>query len=94
MYLCSKKSCKPAKAKASNKDLIKYYLKRSVKYLKQAMKHLNKRTELMNNIEKKYVHDTYQLIASDFDTTRTYLWQGVKDFLDSIEKNSIILEIG
>ena len=48
----------------------------------------------MNNIEKKYVHDTYQLIASDFDTTRTYLWQGVKVFLDSIEKNSIILEIG
>lgn len=48
----------------------------------------------MNSLEKKYVHDTYQIIASDFDTTRTYLWQGVKDFLESIEKNSIILEIG
>lgn len=48
----------------------------------------------MNSIEKKYVHDTYQVIASDFDTTRTYIWPGVKDFLDSIQKNSIILEIG
>lgn len=48
----------------------------------------------MNYLEEKFVHNTYQLIALDFDTTRTYLWEGVKDFLDSVEKNSIILEIG
>lgn len=47
-----------------------------------------------NNIEKLYVHDTYQIIANTFDLTRAYIWKSVKKFLDTIEKNSIIVEIG
>ena len=43
-------------------------------------------------IEKKYVHDTYQKIAERFSVTRAYLWKGVKDFLDKVETNSIIAE--
>ena len=48
----------------------------------------------MNSIEKEFVHNTYQKIASRFDITRGYLWQSVKDFLDGIEPNSILLEVG
>lgn len=48
----------------------------------------------MNKIEKKYVYDTYKKISHHFDTTRAYLWQSVKDFLEIIPENSIICEIG
>ena len=48
----------------------------------------------MNTIEKKYVYDTYQIISRHFDTTRSYLWKGVKDFLDSIPRYSFIVEVG
>ena len=48
----------------------------------------------MNSIEREFVHNTYQKIANRFDITRGYLWKSVKDFLDSIESNSILLEVG
>ena len=48
----------------------------------------------MEDIERKYVHDTYQIIAQDFSVTRAYLWSSVKKFLGLIEPGSIITEIG
>ena len=48
----------------------------------------------MNSIEKRFVHDTYQKIAKEFSNTRTYIWPTVKQFLDSIESFSVILEVG
>lgn len=48
----------------------------------------------MNSVEAKYVHNTYQIIAEHFNNSRAYLWNSVKDFLDKIPKNSIILEVG
>ncbi len=48
----------------------------------------------MNSIEQEYVHDTYQKIAQHFSNTRAYLWKSVKEFLNRVETNSIILEVG
>ena len=48
----------------------------------------------MDSIEQNYVHDTYQKISKHFDNSRAYLWEGVKTFLDSLEPNSTIVEIG
>lgn len=48
----------------------------------------------MNDLESKYVHNTYQIIAEHFNNSRAYLWKSVKDFLDQVPKNSIILEVG
>jgi len=45
-------------------------------------------------IEREYVYDTYQKIANGFSKTRTYLWKGVKQFLNKVEPYSIIVEIG
>ena len=48
----------------------------------------------MNNIERIYVHDTYQKIAERFNKTRNHVWKGVKDYLDKIDINKFIIEIG
>ena len=48
----------------------------------------------MNATEKKYVYDTYSKIAHTFSNTRSYIWPSVKLFLDTLEPNSIILEVG
>ena len=48
----------------------------------------------MNTLERNYVHNTYQRIYKHFDTSRAYLWKGVREFLDSVRKNSLIVEIG
>ena len=49
----------------------------------------------MDSIEKKFVHDTYQKIAyKRFDITRKYLWKSVKEFLDDLEPNTFLLEVG
>ena len=48
----------------------------------------------MNTTEKRYVHSTYQIIYKHFDNSRAYLWKSVKEFLDIIPPNSIILEVG
>ena len=41
-----------------------------------------------------WLHDTYQKIAQHFSNTRAYLWKSVKEFLNKIESNSVILEVG
>ena len=48
----------------------------------------------MNSIERRYVHDTYQKIYKHFDNSRAYLWKSVKEFLDEVPSNSLIVEIG
>jgi len=45
-------------------------------------------------LEKKYVYNTYQNIAEDFSTSRYKVWDSVKDFLNNIENDSKILEVG
>ena len=39
------------------------------------------------NIEKDNVEKVYDLIAEHFSTTRNYIWNDVKDFIDKIENN-------
>lgn len=50
----------------------------------------------INNIEleNKYVYNTYQNIADDFSSSRYKVWDSVKEFMDSIEVGSKILEVG
>jgi tRNA (uracil-5-)-methyltransferase TRM9 len=45
-------------------------------------------------IENKYVYKTYNEIAKDFDDTRFCRWNSVRLFLDSLEKYSLIADIG
>ena len=48
----------------------------------------------MNALEREYVHNSYQKIATDFSKTRAYLWKSVKEFVRAIPAHSIIAEIG
>lgn len=49
----------------------------------------------MNEIEKTYVLDAYNTIATNFDLTRVYIWKCVKEFVDSfVNKDSFILDAG
>jgi len=45
-------------------------------------------------IERQFVQDTYEIIADRFNITRTYLWKGVKEFLNKVEPYSTVVEIG
>jgi SAM-dependent methyltransferase len=45
-------------------------------------------------IERKYVIETYEKIASQFDDTRYSVWPSVKRFLNSLESNSLLFEAG
>ena len=50
-----------------------------------------------NIFEQKHVHNIYNNIASNFDKTRSYYWNGVKEFIKNInyEKNKItFLDLG
>jgi SAM-dependent methyltransferase len=44
--------------------------------------------------ETDFVLNTYQTISKEFDITRGYVWTCVKDFLNTVEKHSSLLEIG
>ena len=48
----------------------------------------------MNITEKNFVLESYELIASQFDKTRGYLWKGVKEFLIDLKKNSLVFDAG
>ena len=48
----------------------------------------------ISNLETLYVKDTYNIIANEFDNTRSYLWMGVKEFIRSLPKYSTLLECG
>jgi len=44
--------------------------------------------------EKKYVHEVYNNIAKHFDKTRYSIWNKVKQFIDSMSKDSTMADIG
>ena len=48
----------------------------------------------MNSIEKEKVFDSYSNISNDFDITRIRVWPCVRNFMDSLESYSQVLEIG
>ena len=48
----------------------------------------------INNIEEYGVKSIYEEIAPHFNSSRTYIWQWVKDIMKEIPKNSIICDIG
>ena len=45
-------------------------------------------------IEQKYVHETYELIAARFSKTRTQIWSSVQRFLDSLPPYTVVADIG
>ena len=44
--------------------------------------------------EKNLVHNTYDQIANKFNLTRLYIWPCVKTFLNSLNNNDLIADIG
>uniref|UniRef100_A0A915ID56 Methyltransferase type 11 domain-containing protein n=1 Tax=Romanomermis culicivorax TaxID=13658 RepID=A0A915ID56_ROMCU len=54
----------------------------------------NKVMENASAIEEKFVHEVYDQIAPHFDKTRIRQWKGVKEFLDSVSTNSLLLDVG
>lgn len=45
-------------------------------------------------MEDKYVRSIYNKIGEYFNKTRSYLWDGIKNFIESVETSSIILDVG
>jgi SAM-dependent methyltransferase len=45
-------------------------------------------------MEKIYVEDVYNEIADDFDRTRYFPWPSVVNFINSLEKDSSVLDAG
>lgn len=45
-------------------------------------------------MEEEYVKNVYQQFASHFDETRVAFWDGVKLFLDTLPKYTVICDIG
>lgn len=49
----------------------------------------------MDDIEKKHVYDVYQDIATHFEATRKgYTWKSITNFINSLDKNSILADVG
>ena len=48
----------------------------------------------MQNIEEDNVFNVYDIIGKHFDKTRVIVWPSVKKYLDSLETDKKILEIG
>jgi len=46
------------------------------------------------DFEQQYVHQVYETIAVPFDQTRFCHWNAVKDFLDVLPPNSLVLDNG
>ena len=49
---------------------------------------------MISNIEEYKVKNIYDIIASHFNNTRVYTWKWLDDFMYSLSKNSVILDIG
>lgn len=56
------------------------------------MDHLEDETR--RKLEKDYVNNTYESIAEDFSATRYKKWPKVDKFLQSLERNSLMLDVG
>ena len=48
----------------------------------------------MNRIERKYVYDVYNSISEQFSATRQYSWPCVKQFINSLNKYSLVCDVG
>tara|TARA_Y100000741_G_scaffold62485_2_gene44308 strand:- start:39713 stop:40348 length:636 start_codon:yes stop_codon:yes gene_type:complete len=44
--------------------------------------------------EKEHVYDVYSKIANHFNKTRYHTWPKIKEFVDSLNKNSTIYDVG
>ena len=49
---------------------------------------------MINNIEEVNVKEVYEKIAKHFSDTRVYKWSWVNDFLESLETNSLVYDLG
>tara|TARA_B100001769_G_C22056263_1_gene567855 strand:+ start:248 stop:871 length:624 start_codon:yes stop_codon:yes gene_type:complete len=49
---------------------------------------------MLTEIEKKNVKNVYEKIAPHFDSTRVYKWSWVNEFLEKLDKNSLVYDIG
>lgn len=47
-----------------------------------------------SDVEKTFVYDVYDKIASHFSNTRYKPWPKVTEFLNSIEEGSLVADIG
>lgn len=50
--------------------------------------------DLLTYTEKKHVKEVYEKISTHFNFTRNHVWAGVKSFLDRLEANETLLEVG
>ena len=48
----------------------------------------------MNEFEKKYVNNIYDEICKEFSNTRQHPWSIVKTFINSLNSNSLVCDIG
>ena len=44
--------------------------------------------------ENSLVHSTYNKISNKFNSTRLYIWPSVKTFLNSLDNNNIVADVG
>lgn len=51
---------------------------------------MQKSQEFENNL----VHNTYNKISNKFNSTRLYIWPSVKTFLNSLDNNNIVADVG
>tara|TARA_Y100000741_G_scaffold84689_1_gene62348 strand:+ start:3802 stop:4425 length:624 start_codon:yes stop_codon:yes gene_type:complete len=49
---------------------------------------------MLTTLEKTNVKDVYQQIAEHFNVTRVNKWSWVEDFLNNLEPNSLVLDLG
>jgi ubiquinone/menaquinone biosynthesis C-methylase UbiE len=47
-----------------------------------------------SKFESSYVHQVYNQIADHFSNTRHSAWPGVVEFIQSLKKDSVMLDIG
>tara|TARA_A100001011_G_C14311707_1_gene845916 strand:+ start:783 stop:1403 length:621 start_codon:yes stop_codon:yes gene_type:complete len=49
---------------------------------------------MLTNTEEKYVKDVYEKIAQRFNHSRAYKWNWIEAFLQKLNKNSLVYDIG
>ncbi len=49
---------------------------------------------MLTNTEEKYVKDVYEKIAERFNHSRAYKWNWIEIFLQKLNKNSLVYDIG
>ena len=49
---------------------------------------------MITETEEKYVKDVYENIAERFNHTRAYKWKWIDDFYKTLDKNSLVYDVG